>query len=78
MPNYQNNMRYGRQGNMRQPCGNGYGMQRTMPHTEARCNTPSPAARADSMQRGGYMLRICSTTGKRVLRHKRKYGTQRS
>ncbi len=51
MPNYQNNMRYGRQGNMRQPCGNGYGMQRTMPQTEARCSTPNPNVRTDSMQR---------------------------
>ncbi|MCI9442388.1 MAG: spore coat associated protein CotJA [Ruminococcus sp.] len=52
MPNYQNNMRYGRQGNMRQSCGSGYGMQRTMPQTEARCHAANPRSRADSMQRG--------------------------
>lgn len=52
MPNYQNNMRYGRQGNMRQSCGAGYGMQRTMPQAESRCGTANQRSRDDRMQRG--------------------------
>lgn len=47
MPNYQNNMRYGRQGNLRRPCGQNarYGM----PQSEARCSAPGPITRADMM-----------------------------
>lgn len=48
MPNYQNNMRYSRQGNMRQPYGNGYGMQRSMPQAESRCSAANPCSRADN------------------------------
>lgn len=52
MPNYQNNMRYGRQGNMRQSYGNGYGMQRTMPQAEFCCNAANTRSRTDNTQRG--------------------------
>lgn len=52
MPNYQNNMRYGRQGTMRQPCGNGYGMHRPAPQAEPCCNTANPRTGAGSMLRG--------------------------
>lgn len=51
MPNYQNNMRYGRQGNMRRPCGQnaGYGRTQAMPQSESRCCTPDSMTRADMM-----------------------------
>lgn len=52
MPNYQNNMRYGRQGNMRQSRSAGYGMPRTMPQADGRRSTPGTMSRADNMQRG--------------------------
>ena len=51
MPNYQNNMRYGRQGNMRQPYGTGCGMPRTMSQADARRGASGPAARTDNRQR---------------------------
>ncbi len=54
MANYQNNMRYGRQGNMRQSRpvpGMHMGCHNPAPQMDTCCGTSEPAPRMDNMQR---------------------------
>ena len=46
MANYQNNMRYGRQGNMRPMPGRHTGYQSSAPQADARCCDPAPQRNA--------------------------------